>query len=78
MGDARVHVLAAARAVSEEVVERWEAAALGRDLGHLEHVEIAWRLVRRHGRAEAERRLVAGTLRNCEAAGAPEKEAAPA
>jgi riboflavin synthase len=59
--------------VSGSLADRWEAATLGRAVTHLEHVEIAWELVRRHGRAEAERRLVEGTLRNCAAAGAAER-----
>ena len=51
----------------------WERAALGRSIGHEEHVRIARVLVRRHGRADARERLVAGTRRNCEAMGAPER-----
>jgi riboflavin synthase len=55
------------------LVAAWEAASLGRSVSHLEHVEIAWELVRRHGAQEAERRLVEGTRRNCDAAGAPDR-----
>lgn len=57
----------------EELASAWEAGDLGRAVGHLEHVRIAVVLLRRHGAAEAERRLVAGTLRNCRLAGAEER-----
>jgi hypothetical protein len=57
----------------EELAEQWELAALGRSVGHEEHVRIARALVRRYGRADATRRLVAGTLRNCAALGVPER-----
>jgi len=59
--------------VSDELVAAWEAAVLGRSISHLEHVELAWTLARRHGAAEAEHRLVEGTRRNCDAAGVPER-----
>lgn len=51
----------------ERLADRWEACTLGRSITHDEHVRIARVLVRRHGRGEAARRLVAGTRANCEA-----------
>jgi hypothetical protein len=39
----------------------------------VEHVRIARVLLIRHGRAEGERRVLEGTLRNCEAAGVPDR-----
>ena len=49
----------------DELADAWEAGALGRPIGHLEHVRIAAALVGRHSAEEAERRLVEGTLLNC-------------
>jgi riboflavin synthase len=56
-----------------DLVRAWEAGQLDRSVSHVEHLKIAWELVRRHGREEAERRLVDGTRRNCEGAGVPER-----
>jgi hypothetical protein len=57
----------------EALVEAWEACSLGRAITHEEHVRIARVLVRQHGAAEAERRLVDGTRRNCEAMDAADR-----
>jgi hypothetical protein len=58
---------------ADALCDAWEAAGLGRSITHLEHVRIAWVLVRRHGREEGGRRILAGTLRNCEALGVADR-----
>lgn len=57
----------------ESLVAAWEACSLRRAISHEEHVRIARVLVRRHGAAAAERRLVEGTRRNCEAMDAADR-----
>lgn len=58
----------------DELVDLWEAQALGgTGVSHLDHVRIAWVLVRRVGAAEAEERLVIGTMRGCNHYGVPER-----
>jgi hypothetical protein len=58
----------------DELTDRWEAQRLGgTGVSHIDHVRLAWVLVRRHGAAEAEERLVEGTRRGCEHYGVPEK-----
>jgi hypothetical protein len=59
--------------VSDPFAAAWENATLGRSITHREHVRISWGLLREHGRAEGERRIVAGTERNCDAAGAGDR-----
>lgn len=56
----------------EQLAARWERG-LGRPVSHGEHVRIARVLVLRHGREEAERRLLAGTRLNCALEGVPER-----
>jgi hypothetical protein len=57
----------------ETLAAEWEACMLGRSISHEEHVRIARVLVRAHGAAEAERRLVEGTRRNCVAMDAADR-----
>jgi hypothetical protein len=57
---------------NDELTDRWEAV-LDRAITHEEHLRIAYTLIRRHGRAEARSRLVAGTLANCQALDAGER-----
>jgi hypothetical protein len=57
----------------EAFAEAWEACSLGRAVSHDEHVRIARTLVRQHGTAAAEQRLVEGARRNCEAMESPER-----
>lgn len=58
----------------DELADLWEAQALGgTGVSHLDHVRVAWVLVRRHGAEEAEERLVAGTRKGCDHYGVPEK-----
>ena len=45
--------------------------------GHREHVRLAWLYLRRHGRAGAEHRLLAGLRTFAAAAGRPDKFNAP-
>jgi hypothetical protein len=59
--------------VSDPFAQAWEDATLGRRITHREHVRISWVLLREHGRAEGERRILDGTERNCDAAGAGER-----
>jgi hypothetical protein len=48
----------------DELTDRWLAGSLGgAGIKHLDHVRIAWVLVRRHGREDAASELVAGTRR---------------
>ena len=56
----------------DELTDGWEAV-LGRAVTHEQHLRIAYTLIRRHGRDEARRRLLAGTLANCEAMDAAER-----
>jgi hypothetical protein len=48
----------------EELTDAWEAGALGRAIGHEDHVRIGRVLLLRHGRAGAAARLVDGTRLN--------------
>jgi hypothetical protein len=58
----------------DELTDRWEASTLGGSgIGDLDHVRIAWVLARRHGREQAEKRLVGGTRRNSAFYGVPER-----
>ena len=58
----------------DELADRWERQELGGGgVSHLDHVRVGWVLVRRHGPAEAEERLVDGTRRGCDHYGVPEK-----
>jgi hypothetical protein len=58
----------------DELTDRWEASTLGgTGISHLDHVRIAWVLVQRYGREEAEERLVDGTRRNSETYGVAER-----
>jgi hypothetical protein len=42
-------------------------------ISHDQHLRIAWVLIRRHGTAQVEERLVCGTQRACEVHGVPGK-----
>src|SRR6266566_3964956 len=58
----------------DELTDRWETQALGGSgVSHIDHVRVAWVLHRRHGRLEAEERLVLGTRKGCDHYGVPEK-----
>jgi hypothetical protein len=58
----------------DELTDRWEAQALGGSgVSHVDHVRVAWVLVRRHGARAAEERLVEGTRKGCDHYGVPEK-----
>lgn len=58
----------------DDLVRAWEACTLsGGGLSHIDHVRIAWVLLRRHGRVEGEQRLVDGTRANCGAYGVPDR-----
>ena len=46
-----------------ELTDAFDANALGRSISHLEHVRISFVLLRRHGRREAEQRIVESTRR---------------
>ena len=50
----------------DELTDGWEST-LDRAVTHEEHLRIAYTLHRRHGRDEARRRLLEGTLANCRA-----------
>ena len=56
----------------DALTEAWEAT-LQRSVSHEEHVRVARVLVIRHGRDEARRRLVDGTLRNCIGMNVPDR-----
>jgi hypothetical protein len=53
----------------DELADAFEASLLGRSISHLEHIRISVVLLRRHGREEAERRIVEGTQRIAAALG---------
>jgi hypothetical protein len=58
----------------DELADRWESQDLGSSgVSHIDHVRVAWVLDRRHGRSEAEERLVQGTRKGCDHYGVPEK-----
>lgn len=57
----------------ERLTDQWDAGPLGRSVSHEERVRIARVLLRRHGRQEANRRLLQGVRANCEAMGVPER-----
>jgi hypothetical protein len=58
----------------DELADRWESQELGGSgVSHIDHVRIARTLHRRHGRMEAEERLVRGTRKGCDHYGVPEK-----
>lgn len=58
----------------DELTDQWEAQKLGgTGVGHIDHVRVAWVLVRRHGGKAAEERLVEGTRKGCDYYGVPEK-----
>jgi len=58
----------------DELADRWESQDLGGSgVSHIDHVRVAWVLDRRHGRSEAEERLVQGTRKGCDHYGVPEK-----
>ena len=58
----------------DKLADRWESQELGGSgVSHIDHVRVAWVLHRRHGRLEAEERLVEGTRKGCDHYGAPEK-----
>ncbi len=59
--------------VSDPFADLWENGRLGRSITHREHVRISWVLLTEHGRDEGERRILAGTEPNCDAAGAGER-----
>lgn len=58
----------------DELTDRWERQELGGSgVSHVDHVRVAWVLHRRHGRLEAEERLVEGTRKGCDHYRVPEK-----
>jgi|SRR6266446_4501840 len=58
----------------DELADRWESQELGGSgVSHIDHVRVAWVLHRRHGRSEAEERLVRGTRKGCDHYGVPRK-----
>jgi hypothetical protein len=58
----------------DELADRWESQELGGSgVSHIDHVRVAWVLHRRHGRLEAEERLVQGNRKGCDHYGVPEK-----
>jgi len=58
----------------DELADHWESQELGGSgVSHIDHVRVAWVLHRRHGRLEAEERLVDGTRKGCDHYGVPEK-----
>lgn len=53
---------------------RWESQTLGgTGVSHIDHLRVAWVLVRRHGATDAEERLVEGTRKGCNHYGVPER-----
>jgi hypothetical protein len=56
----------------DELTDRWESI-LDRAVTHEEHLRIAYTLHRRHGRDEARRRLLKGSLANCQAMDAADR-----
>jgi hypothetical protein len=61
------------READERLTDAWLTCALGRGIGHEEHLRIGLVLLRRHDRPEALRVLDDGTRRNCAALGVPER-----
>lgn len=62
----------------DELVAGFEAGTIPpAAFGHREHVRLAWLYLRRHGRAGAEHRLLAGLRAFATAAGKPDKFNAP-
>jgi hypothetical protein len=61
------------READERLTDAWLTCALGRGIGHEEHLRIGFVLLRRHDRPEALRVLDDGTRRNCAALGVPER-----
>ena len=59
--------------LDERLTDAWLACALGRGIGHEEHLRIAFVLLRRHDRPEALRLIADGTRRNCVALGVAER-----
>jgi hypothetical protein len=59
----------------DELTDLW-GAVLGRAVTHEQHLRITYTLIGRHGRDEARRRLLAGTLANCQAMDAAERSTA--
>ena len=58
----------------DALTDAWERGEqLPGGISHQQHVRIAWVLLRRHERAVAVRRLLAGTQQACAAHGVPEK-----
>jgi hypothetical protein len=58
----------------EELTDRWEhGEVFAGGINHEQHLRIAWVLHRRHGAAEARKRLLDGTKTACERHGCPEK-----
>jgi N-formylglutamate deformylase len=63
---------------SDELIAGFEAGTIPPGaFGHREHVRLAWLYLRRHGRAGAEQRLLAGLRAFAAAAGRPDKFDAP-
>ena len=62
----------------DELIAGFEAGTIPpAAFGHREHVRLAWLYLRRHGRAGAEHRLLAGLRAFAAAAGKPDKFNAP-
>jgi hypothetical protein len=62
----------------DDLIEEFEAGTLPpAAFGHREHVQLAWVYLRRHGRGEAERRMLHGLRAFASRAGKPEKFDAP-
>ena len=62
----------------DDLIEGFETGTLPpAAFGHREHVQLAWVYLRRHGRAEAERRMLHGLRVFARRAGKPEKFDAP-
>jgi hypothetical protein len=57
----------------DELTDAWESAQLGRAVTDVEHLRIAWVLIRRHGAADGVTRIALGTLRNCVAMDAADR-----
>ncbi len=57
-----------------ELIARFEGGTIAPGaFGHREHLRLAWLYLRRHGRPEAERRLLDGLRAFAAAAGKPDK-----
>jgi hypothetical protein len=62
----------------DELIGRFEEGTIvPAAFGHREHLRLAWLYLQRHGRPEAERRLLAGLRALASRAGKPEKFNAP-